>query len=96
MTDDELVRVSKKVFENNVVICDSADPKTIDYLAMNNINAIPAAKGADSINRGIRWLQGYESIRTVKTLKMRLNSITGWRTNMVMQWLRLVMRIITC
>lgn len=62
MTDDELVRVSKKIFENNIVICDSADPKTIDYLAMNNINAVPAAKGADSINRGIRWLQGYEII----------------------------------
>lgn len=62
MTDDELVRVSKKIFENNVVICDSADPKTIDYLAINNINTTPAVKGADSINRGIRWLQGYEII----------------------------------
>ena len=62
MTDDELVRVSKEMFKNNIVICDSADPKTIDYLCMNNINAVPAAKGADSINRGIRWLQGYEII----------------------------------
>lgn len=62
MTDDELLRVCKEFFGNLYVICDSADPKTIDYLAMNNINAAPAVKGADSINRGIRWLQGYEII----------------------------------
>lgn len=62
MTDDELLRVCKEFFGNLYVICDSADPKTIDYLAMNNINATPAVKGADSINRGIRWLQGYEII----------------------------------
>lgn len=42
--------------------CDSAEPKTIDYLSLNGINAIPAVKGADSINRGIRYLQGYEII----------------------------------
>lgn len=62
MTDDELLRVCKEFFGNLYVICDSADPKTIDYLAMNNINASHATKGADSINRGIRWLQGYEII----------------------------------
>lgn len=62
MTDDELLRVCKEFFGNLYVICDSADPKTIDYLAMNNINAAPAVKGADSINRGIRWLQGYEIV----------------------------------
>jgi phage terminase large subunit len=62
MSDDELVRVSKSIFGNEIVICDSADPKTIDHLALNNVNAVPAAKGPNSINRGIRWLQGYEII----------------------------------
>lgn len=62
MTDDELVRVSKEIFGDEYVTCDSADPKTIDYLAIHNINAVPAVKGADSINRGIRWLQGYEIV----------------------------------
>lgn len=62
MTDDALVQKSKDFFGGNMVICDSADPKTIDYLAVNGVNAIPAVKGADSINRGIRWLQGYEII----------------------------------
>lgn len=59
MSDDELVRCCKEFFGREYVTCDSAEPKTIDYLAMNDINAIGAIKGADSVNRGIRWLQGY-------------------------------------
>ncbi len=62
MSDEELVRRAKKMFGREIVVCDSADPKTIDYLAVNNVNAVPAVKGPDSINRGIRWLQGYEII----------------------------------
>jgi len=62
MTDDELLRVCKDFFGKHYVICDNADPKTIDFLSANNINALPAIKGADSINRGIRWLQGYEIV----------------------------------
>ena len=66
MSDDELVRVSKEFFGTQYVTCDSAEPKTIDYLALHNVNAIPAAKGADSINRGIRYLQGFEIIIDVR------------------------------
>lgn len=66
MTDDELVRVSKEFFGNKYVICDSAEPKTIDYLAVHNILATPAQKGADSINRGIRYLKGYDIIIDVR------------------------------
>ena len=62
MSDDELVRVSKEIFGKHYVVCDSAEPKTIDYLALHGIMAVPAMKGADSINRGIRWLQGHEII----------------------------------
>ena len=66
MSDDELVRVGKTFFGNNYVACDSAEPKSIDYLAMNGIRAYPVKKGSDSINRGIRWLQGHEIIVDVK------------------------------
>lgn len=66
MNDDELLRVCKKFFGNHYVTCDSSEPKTIDLLAMNNVRAVGAIKGADSINRGIRWLQGYEIIVDVK------------------------------
>lgn len=66
MSDEELVRVGKQFFGTQLVGCDSAEPKTIDLLAMNGINAYPAIKGADSINRGIRYLQGYEIIIHIK------------------------------
>lgn len=62
MTDAELLRVCKDFFGTLYVTCDSADPKTIDYLAANNIRAVGAVKGADSILRGIRWLQGFDIV----------------------------------
>lgn len=66
MTDDELLRVCKRFCGNQYLICDSAEPKTIDFLATNNVRAVGAVKGADSINRGIRWLQGCEIIIDVR------------------------------
>ena len=62
MTDAELLRVCKEFFGTLYVTCDSADPKTIDYLAANGIRAVGAVKGADSILRGIRWLQGFDIV----------------------------------
>ena len=62
MTDDQLLKVCRSFIGTNYVTCDSAEPKTIDFLCANSIRAIPAVKGADSIMRGIRWLQGYEII----------------------------------
>lgn len=66
MSDDELVRVGKNFFGRNYVACDSSEPKSIDYLVLSGINAYAVKKGADSINRGIRWLQGHEIIIDVK------------------------------
>ena len=66
MTDEELVRVSKNFVGNQYVTCDNSEGKTIDYLANNGIKAVAAIKGPDSINRGIRWLQGYEIIIDVR------------------------------
>lgn len=66
MSDDELARVCKQFFGTQLVACDSSEPKTIDYLALNNVNAYPVKKGADSINRGIRFIQGYEIIIDVR------------------------------
>lgn len=62
MNDAELLRVCREFIGNHYVTCDSADPKTIDFLAMNGIRAVGAVKGADSILRGIRWLQGFDII----------------------------------
>lgn len=66
MSDDELLRVCKEKIGNQYIICDSAEPKTIDFLVNGGIRAVPTVKGGDSINRGIRWLQGYEIIIDVQ------------------------------
>ena len=66
MTDEMLLSTAREFFGRNYVTCDSADPTTIDFLAVNGIMAVPAMKGADSIIRGIRWLQGYEIIIDVR------------------------------
>lgn len=71
MTDDDLLRKAKDFFGTNYVTCDSSAPKTIDFLANNGIRAIPAVKGADSIMRGIRWLQDYEIIIDVRCQNFR-------------------------
>lgn len=62
MNDAELLRVCKQFFGKMYITCDSAEPKTIDFLVMNGIMARGAVKGADSILRGIRWLQGFDII----------------------------------
>lgn len=62
MSDSELLRVCQKFAGNEYVTCDSAEPKSIDYLANSGIKAVGAVKGADSIMRGIRWLQDFEII----------------------------------
>lgn len=66
MTDEELVRICNKMIGNQYITCDSAESKTIDMLCNNGIRAVATVKGSDSINRGIRWLQGYEIIVDVK------------------------------
>lgn len=45
-----------------VVICDSAEPKSIKDFKNNKVRAIPAKKGPGSIEYGIKFLQGLEII----------------------------------
>ncbi len=66
MSDDELLYVSKDFIGKDIVTCDYSEEKTIDYLSDNGINAYAAVKGPDSINRGIRFLQGYEIVIDVR------------------------------
>lgn len=56
----ELIKQENK--ENNVIICDSAEPKSIAELNYFGINAIAAKKGPGSVEYGIKWLQNMEEI----------------------------------
>nr|DAT46000.1 MAG TPA: terminase large subunit [Caudoviricetes sp.] len=62
MNDDELVKVAKEFVNGGYIMCDSAEPKTINYMNTCGIKAMSVVKGADSINRGIRWLQGHKIV----------------------------------
>lgn len=46
----------------SVITCDSADPRMIAQLRARGILAVPAKKGAGSVNHGIRWLQSLDEI----------------------------------
>lgn len=57
---------------DEIVTCDSSEPRSIADLRRHNIKAYGAKKGAGSIEHGIRWLQGYEIIvdeRCIETIK---------------------------
>ncbi|MDL2254006.1 PBSX family phage terminase large subunit, partial [Ruminococcaceae bacterium OttesenSCG-928-I18] len=58
--DDELAREVAKRINDEVVVCDSAEPKAISDLCRRGVRAVPAVKGPDSVRYGIRFLQGYE------------------------------------
>ena len=45
-----------------IVTCDSADPRMIDELKRRGVSAIPARKGPDSVEHGMRWLQELSEI----------------------------------
>lgn len=62
LTLDRLAEEVKKHIGNGFVTCDAAGKQNILDLNVRGINALPAAKGPDSIKFGIQWLQGYDII----------------------------------
>lgn len=62
MQDDELAEELKKRIGTQYVACDCAEPKSIADLNRRGVRALPVRKGPDSVNFGIRFLQGYEII----------------------------------
>ena len=66
MHDDELADELRARIGMQYITCDCAEPKAISDLNRKGIRAKAAVKGADSINFGIRFLQGYELIVDVK------------------------------
>jgi phage terminase large subunit len=57
-TNDDLATELLKMFGNELVICDSSEPKSIVELKKYGVNAKGAHKGQDSVIFGIQWLQG--------------------------------------
>lgn len=57
LTNDVLASELRPIVEEDPVICDSAEPKSIVELQRYGINAQGAEKGKDSVIFGIQWLQ---------------------------------------
>lgn len=56
----ELIKSENK--NNKIIVCDSAEPKSIAELNDYGIKVVGAKKGPDSVEYGIKWLQDLEEI----------------------------------
>lgn len=57
LTNNVLADRIKSKIAQQLVTCDSAEPKSIAELQMYGVSAYSAAKGKDSVLFGIQWLQ---------------------------------------
>ena len=80
MTNDMLADQVKKTVDRQYVVCDSAEPKSIQELKNLGVRALGAKKGKDSVNFGIQWLQRQEIIIDVKCQNIKNEFMTyKWR-----------------
>lgn len=59
---------------NALVIADSAEPKSIDEIALHGVNILPANKGQGSVNQGIQYVQDQRI------------SMTKWSVNLIREY----------
>ena len=55
-------KIKEMGYGGQIIICDSAEPKSIAELQEEGIKAEPSRKGKDSVNHGIQLIQNYEII----------------------------------
>tara|TARA_R100001460_G_scaffold26158_1_gene52834 strand:+ start:985 stop:2160 length:1176 start_codon:yes stop_codon:yes gene_type:complete len=81
LTNQDLAEILKPIVNRDEVICDSAEPKSIEELYRLGINAKPAAKGKDSILNGIDILKRY-NINVVNSSNLKKEFRTyKWATD---------------
>ena len=62
--------IAKLVPKNVPIYCDSAEPKSIQELRYNGVNAFPVTKGTDSINYGLSIMQEQSYLVTKNSLNL--------------------------
>jgi len=64
LTNDEIAKkVTEMGYQKEKIVCDSAEPKSIEELKRNGLERVcPATKGRDSILNGIQYLQQFDII----------------------------------
>ena len=70
LTNQDIAERLKPIVGREEIICDSAEPKSIEELYRLGLNVKPATKGKDSINNGIDILKRYQ-IKVVKGSNLR-------------------------
>jgi len=57
LTNDILAERVRDMVQDDRIICDSAEPKSIQELRNHGVNSVGAMKGEDSVKFGIDWLK---------------------------------------
>tara|TARA_R110002126_G_scaffold4041_5_gene21953 strand:- start:3787 stop:4848 length:1062 start_codon:yes stop_codon:yes gene_type:complete len=70
LTNQDIAERLKPIVMRDEVICDSAEPKSIEEMYRLGLNVKPATKGKDSINNGIDILKRYK-IKVVNGSNLR-------------------------
>lgn len=70
LTNDRLAESVIGLIGNDLVTCDSAEPKSIAELKQYGVNARPAVKGKDSVEHGIQWLQQQTIVVDTRCINM--------------------------
>lgn len=80
LTNNDIAKLLKQSgYGGQLVICDSAEPKSIQELRLLGINAIPADKGPGSINEGIDYLKTKKVLLTSRSKNLqRENRFYSW------------------
>jgi len=62
LTNPMIAEKLKPIISREPIFCDSAEPKSIEELRTDGIDARPVKKGKDSVLHGIKWLNKHEII----------------------------------
>jgi phage terminase large subunit len=73
MTNNLLAAAVKKLIGNDLVVCDSAEPKSIEELRTYGVKAVGAVKGPDSVMHGIQWLQQQKFVIDLSCINSKNN-----------------------
>lgn len=71
LTNDILAVRVRELVQDQRVVCDSAEPKSIAELRQYGVNATGAKKGKDSVRFGIQWLQQQAIVIDTKCIHAR-------------------------
>ncbi len=62
LTNLELAQILLPIAGGGLIVCDSAEPKSIMELRAAGLRVAPARKGPDSVLHGVQWLRGQEIV----------------------------------